>query len=291
MVADAARGRHRWHPARRSAAGSTSRVGDRTARSAPGPIFHAHLHPGIPLRRRGSDPVRQCRCQRLARIATLRYKVGDIAVPILDHRAPSRSEGALRLRDARAARGTHGIALRRADSGGNTPRRGAQAGGITVDVLNNRDTGSAGSLALRLPQGWTAEPVQAPFAFARAGERASFRIHRDDAVDREPDLRRAGGRHRRGPDYTEGSRSSTSATSRLRYLYRPSTIVRSAASTSRSCRTEGRLRDGHRRPGAAGIAQLGYEVTLLDEQAPRHGDLSQYNAIVTGPAPTPCATI
>ena len=96
--------------------------------------------------------------------------------------------------------------------------------GITVDVLNNRDTGSAGSLALRLPQGWKAEPVQAPFAFARAGERASFRfaVTMPPIETRTYDVRAVATVD--GRDYTEGFEELDFRDLETRYLYRPSTI-------------------------------------------------------------------
>ena len=47
---------------------------------------------------------------------------------------------------------------------------------VRVELLNNLQTGGSGQLALRLPAGWTSAPASVPFAFARAGERSTFRF-------------------------------------------------------------------------------------------------------------------
>ena len=44
---------------------------------------------------------------------------------------------------------------------------------VKVDVVNNRDAESVGTVRLNLPQGWTAAPASQKLQFSRAGERAT----------------------------------------------------------------------------------------------------------------------
>ena len=68
-----------------------------------------------------------------------------------------------------------------------------------------------------------------------------------------------------------------------RQLYRPSTHRRSRHRRGDGPGPQGGLRDGRGRPGAARASrQLGDTVTLLDEGSWRRGNLSQFDAIMTG---------
>ncbi|MGE3887589.1 MAG: PIG-L family deacetylase [Vicinamibacterales bacterium] len=153
---------------------------------------------------------------------------------------------------------------------------------IAVDVLNSREAGSKGVLALRVPPGWKAEPAEAPFTFARAGERASFRftVTMPSIENRLYDVRAVatvGGR-----EYTEGFEEIDFRDLEARHLYRPSTIaVRGIdVATVPGLKVGYVMGIGDQVP--QGIRQLGYEVTLLDEGALASADLSQYDAIMTG---------
>jgi hypothetical protein len=215
-------------------------------------------------------------------VFVVRYKAGEIVV---------QTEAITRRREAKAPYGyvmrelrvVPTVSLSVAPTAAVVPLAAARKQvGITVDVLNNRDTGSAGSLALRLPQGWKAEPAQAPFAFARAGERASFRfaVTMPSIETRTYDVRAVATVD--GRDYTEGFEELDFRDLETRYLYRPSTIsVRGIDVTVVPGLKVGYVMGiGDQVPQA--IAQLGYEVTLLDERALASGDLQQYDAIVTG---------
>jgi hypothetical protein len=153
---------------------------------------------------------------------------------------------------------------------------------ISVDLLHNRDTGSTGTLTLRLPQGWKAEPAQAPFTFARAGERTSFRfdVTMPSIENRMYDVRAVATVD--GQEYTEGFEELDFRDLEARYLYRPSTIaVRGIDVTVVPGLKVGYVMGiGDQVP--QGIAQLGYDVTLLDGQALASANLQQYDAIVTG---------
>jgi hypothetical protein len=153
---------------------------------------------------------------------------------------------------------------------------------ITVDVLNSQDTGSKGTVSLRAPAGWTVEPPQAPFAFARAGERASFRftITMLSLETRVYEVRAVATVD--GREYTEGFETIDFRDLEARHLYRPSSIaVRGIDVTVVPGLKVGYVMGiGDQVP--QGIRQLGYEVTLLDERALATADLQQYNAIMTG---------
>ena len=154
--------------------------------------------------------------------------------------------------------------------------------GISVDVLNSRDAGSTGTVALRMPAGWRSEPSQSPFAFARAGERASFRfeVTMPAIENRAYDVRAVATVD--GREYAEGFEEIDFRDLELRHLYRPSTIaVRGVDVTVVPGLKVGYVMGiGDQVP--QGIQQLGYAVTLLDERALATADLQQYDAIMTG---------
>lgn len=153
---------------------------------------------------------------------------------------------------------------------------------INVDVLNNRESGSTGALALDVPDGWTTEPASAPFAFARGGERASYRfVVSMPAIESRTYQVRAVATVD-GREYAEGYEEIAFRDLEARYLYRPSSIdVRGIdVATVPGLKVGYVMGIGDSVP--QGIAQLGYEVTLLDEQALATADLSQYDAVMTG---------
>ncbi|MCC7178511.1 MAG: PIG-L family deacetylase [Acidobacteria bacterium] len=153
---------------------------------------------------------------------------------------------------------------------------------IAVDVLNSSEAGSKGVLALRVPPGWKAEPAEAPFAFARAGERASFRftVTMPSIENRLYDVRAVATVD--GREYSEGFEEIDFRDLEARHLYRPSTIaVRGIdVATVPGLKVGYVMGIGDQVP--QGIRQLGCEVTLLDERALATADLSQYDAIMTG---------
>lgn len=153
---------------------------------------------------------------------------------------------------------------------------------LTVDLLNNQRDGSKGELTVRLPQGWTASPARHPFAFARAGERSAytFTVTAPAVQDREYEVTvvaTAGGR-----EYAEGYDIIEHRDLETAYLYRPGTVtVRGVDVTVVPGLKVGYVMGvGDQVP--SGVAQLGYDVTPLDEQALASADLSKFDAIVTG---------
>ena len=153
---------------------------------------------------------------------------------------------------------------------------------VRVELANNAEQGSSGQLTLQLPAGWSSSPVSARFAFARAGERGTYRFtvsvpqldtrdYRVEAVATVGDRQ-----YREGYDVIEHRDLET------RYLFHTASIqVRGI-----DVRIAPGLKVGYVMgigdEVSAGIAQLGAAVTLLGEQDLATGNLAQYDTIMTG---------
>jgi LmbE family N-acetylglucosaminyl deacetylase len=153
---------------------------------------------------------------------------------------------------------------------------------VSVDVLNNREGGSSGSVRLHLPPGWTSEPERANFTFARAGERVPyvFNVTIPSIADRDYKIEAVSTADRR--EYREGYETIDYRDLEARLLYRASvTDVRGIdVETVPGLNIGYVMGVGDQVPD--GIRQLGYTVTLLDENELARGDLSRFDAIVTG---------
>jgi LmbE family N-acetylglucosaminyl deacetylase len=152
---------------------------------------------------------------------------------------------------------------------------------VRIELLNNVDGGS-GQLTLRLPSGWSASPSAAPFAFARAGERGTFRFQVSiPSLDRR-DYRIEAAATIAGVAYTQGYDVIEHRDLETRYLYHPAaTLVRGVdVMTAPGLKVGYVMGIGDEVP--AGIAQLGASLTLLGEQDLASGDLLQYDTIMTG---------
>ncbi len=153
---------------------------------------------------------------------------------------------------------------------------------VQVDVLNNRATGSSGDLSLRLPPGWSAEPARVPFTFARGGERATYafdvaipaiadRTYRIEAVAASD-----------GQEYRAGYETIEYRDLEARLLYRPAATDVRGVNVERVPGLDVGYVMGVGDQVPDGIRQLGYTVTLLDEDELGRGDLGRFDAIVTG---------
>jgi LmbE family N-acetylglucosaminyl deacetylase len=153
---------------------------------------------------------------------------------------------------------------------------------LNVDLLNNKASGLKGDVSVKLPSGWTSEPARHPFAFARSGERASFQftVNVPSLDTRAYEVTVVATAN--GKEYTEGYNVIEHRDLETRYLYRASTTeVRGVdVKTAPGLNVGYVMGVGDQVP--AGIAQLGYRVTLLDEQALATGDLKVFDAIMTG---------
>jgi LmbE family N-acetylglucosaminyl deacetylase len=153
---------------------------------------------------------------------------------------------------------------------------------VQVDVLNNKESGSKGEVTLRVPQGWTIDPARVPFSFARGGERAThtFTVTVPSLADRGYQLQAVAIAD--GREYLEGYESIEYRDLETRQLYRAAvTDVRGIDVETVPGLSVGYVMGiGDQVPD--GIRQLGYQVTLLDENELARGDLSRFAAIVTG---------
>ncbi len=153
---------------------------------------------------------------------------------------------------------------------------------VRVELINNAELGGAGQLALHLPPGWTAAPASAPFAFARAGERAAFQFQvtipslESRAYAIEAVATAAGHAYQEGYDQIEHRDLET------RYLFHPAatTVTGVDVRIAPGLKVGYVMGVGDEVP--AGITQLGAAVTLLGEADLAAGDLRQYDAIMTG---------
>lgn len=153
---------------------------------------------------------------------------------------------------------------------------------FTAEVVNNRAGAAEGTLALQVPAGWKVSPPSHSFAFARGGERRpySFVVHAVGAGAREQVVTavvRSGGR-----EYREGYLTIRHRDLDTRHLYRDA----AASVRGVDVRVPSGLRVGYVMgigdEVPAGLAQLGAEVHLLNEQDLATSDLGRFNAILTG---------
>jgi LmbE family N-acetylglucosaminyl deacetylase len=157
---------------------------------------------------------------------------------------------------------------------------------IDVSLLHNAEAATQGAVTLRLPAGWKSEPASLPFAFTRAGERSSYQF----SVASTPDSRlpipgsftieavaSAAGR-----EYREGYELVDHRDLEVRYLYRPATteVHGVDVATVPGLKVGYVMGIGDHVP--MGLQQLGAQVTLLGERDLATGDLSVYDAIITG---------
>ena len=118
--------------------------------------------------------------------------------------------------------------------------------------MNNAEAPTSGAVTLDVPAGWTSTPAQQPFAFARAGERATYRFtvrcprstHKAYAIEAVATAA--------GSSTAKATSSIDQRDLEVRYLYRPPTAEVRGIDVTVAAESQGRLRDGRRRPGAAG---------------------------------------
>ncbi len=161
----------------------------------------------------------------------------------------------------------------------NAPIRGIK---INVEVLNNREKKSDGTLKLNVPAGWIVKPISQPFAFSRVGERALYpfdvvipslenRNYRIEAVVS------SGGR-----EYREGYTTIRHRDLETRYQYRDAVASVRGVDVKIAPGLKVGYVMGVGDDVPSGLAQIGVAVQLLGEQDLATGDLSRFDAVVTG---------
>ncbi|MCG6926232.1 MAG: hypothetical protein LJF30_13075 [Acidobacteria bacterium] len=153
---------------------------------------------------------------------------------------------------------------------------------VEVGLVNGWHGEIDGELTLRLPESWTSEPASHTFRFTSAGERAqfAFTVAIPSLEDRDYEVRAVA--TARGKEFTVGYDVIEHRDYETRYLYHPSvaTVRGIDVAVVPGLRVGYVMGVGDQVP--AGIAQLGAEVELLDTSALATGDLSRFDAIVTG---------
>ena len=153
---------------------------------------------------------------------------------------------------------------------------------LQVDVVHNAETASTGAVTLTVPSGWKVEPPQHAFAFARPGERASYRFTvQPTTIDAKPYAVEAVATSA-GQSYREGYELIDQRDLELRYLYRQSTVEVRGIDVAVLPNLKVGYVMGVGDAVPLGLQQLGAQVTLLGERELASSDLAQYDAIMTG---------
>jgi LmbE family N-acetylglucosaminyl deacetylase len=153
---------------------------------------------------------------------------------------------------------------------------------IQVEVLNNREGESEGTLTLNVPAGWNVTPASQPFHFSRAGERAryAFTVKIPSLQDQEYRIQALASSA--GRQYREGYAIIRHRDLETRYLYRDAVAsVRGVdVSVAPGLKVGYVMGVGDEVP--SGLAQLGVHVQLLDEEHLATADLTPFDAVMTG---------
>jgi LmbE family N-acetylglucosaminyl deacetylase len=164
------------------------------------------------------------------------------------------------------------------------PLSGDRTFRVRVELASEAPRGTAGTLRLELPAGWSAQPASLPVRFAAAGE-----VQEAEFTVRAPAALRAGDypmsavfQDAEGRRYARGAQLIDYPHVRARPLYADAaTLVRAF-----DVRVPAGLRvgyiEGAGEEGPAVLQQLGITPTLLDDDALGSGDLTRLDVIVAG---------
>jgi LmbE family N-acetylglucosaminyl deacetylase len=155
-----------------------------------------------------------------------------------------------------------------------TPRQ------VRVTLRNNTAAGSAGTLRLRLPAGWTASPSEIPVTLKARGDefRASFGVTPPAGASAAALT----------AEYESAGRTFTRGVLEIDYPHIPRQTVFPEASaglvrvdiSKRGQRVGYVMGSGDEVPEA--LRQVGYDVTLLSDEDLDAADLSRFDTVVTG---------
>lgn len=215
-------------------------------------------------------------------VAVARYVIDGVTVELRD--LVRRREPKLPYGDAiREVRSVPRLAVTVTPSNAIVPLSAAvKRVDVEVALLHNAEAATSGRVALKMPAGWTSEPADAAFSFARAGERASYRFTvRPGTIDARPYTVEAVA-SAAGKEYREGYEVIDQRDLEVRYLYRPATAeVRGVnVATVPGLKVGYVMGIGDAVP--QGLQQLGAQVTLLGERDLATADLSAFDTIMTG---------
>ena len=214
--------------------------------------------------------------------AVVRYEVSG--VPVEMRRLVTRFESNLPYGyDTRVLAVVPAIALTLTPANVVTPLNGlTKRIRINVEVLHNREEKSEGRLTLKVPAGWKVTPASQPFHFLRAGERAlyAFDVGIPSLENKEYGVEAvasSGGR-----DYREGYTTIRHRDLETRYLYRAAVASVRGVDVKIAPGLKVGYVMGVGDDVPSGLVQIGVDVRLLGEQDLATGDLSRFDAIMTG---------
>jgi LmbE family N-acetylglucosaminyl deacetylase len=155
---------------------------------------------------------------------------------------------------------------------------------VRVTVSNNQKAASSGTVAIKVPTGWKAEPASAPVTFAREDEQATVRF----TVTPGPNAARAAATvsaTMNGPNHLAsdmGYEVIEYPHIHRQHFVQPAAMTMKVidVSIAPNLRVGYIMGVGDQVPQA--IAQLGAQVEQIDADTLAFGDLSRYNVIVTG---------
>jgi hypothetical protein len=153
---------------------------------------------------------------------------------------------------------------------------------VSVEVVNNREKTSDGSLALKVPAGWKVTPASQPFAFSRAGERALYPFDVRIPSLEKRDYRIEAVASSGGREYREGYTTIRHRDLETRYQYREGVASVRGVDVKIAPGLKVGYVMGVGDDVPAGLGQIGVDVQLLGEQDLATGDLSRFDAVMTG---------
>jgi hypothetical protein len=153
---------------------------------------------------------------------------------------------------------------------------------INVEVLNNREDKSEGTLMLTVPAGWKLSPASQPFAFSRAGERALYAFDVGIPSLGNKEYRIEAVAFSGGREYREGYTTIRHRDLETRYLYRDAVASIRGVDVKIAPGLKVGYVMGIGDDVPSGLGQIDIAVQLLGEQDLATGDFSRFNAIMTG---------
>ena len=154
---------------------------------------------------------------------------------------------------------------------------------LRVTVTNNATSGGEASVRLQMPAGWTSRPAEGRVRFARADDRDTVRFEVVPAAGAPPGEYRIGALARlRDRDFARGHDVIEYPHTNRRHVFEPAATVIKVleARLPEDLRVGYVMGVGDQVPPA--LVQLGARVEMLGEDDLAWGDLSRFDAIVTG---------
>ena len=153
----------------------------------------------------------------------------------------------------------------------------------TVEMLNNVQGEAAGTLVLKLPDGWHASPENAPFAFTHEGASKTFTFQvsaENVEIGKEYTIQAVATSN--GKAHMTGYQIIEHPDLEPRHLYRPATMTLHGISLELppNLNIGYVMGVGDKIPEA--LAQIGIDVEMLDREELRTGDLNRFGTILIG---------